>query len=70
MDLASQGSGIITLDIGDADAGRVWKNLMAERIVTAPRGGGIRFSPHIHNDETQIDRALEGLSRAVSEGEL
>jgi len=60
-DLATRGSGIVTLAIGGADAPTLWQKLLARRIVTAPRGGGIRFSPHLHNTPEQIDRALAEL---------
>lgn len=63
--LFEAGSGMVTLDIGPADPPVTWKKLMAERVVTAPRGGGIRFSPHIHNTEAQIDHALAVLVQAT-----
>ena len=32
--------------------------LAAERIYVAPRLGRIRISPHVYNDETDIDRFI------------
>jgi selenocysteine lyase/cysteine desulfurase len=32
------------------------------------RLGGIRFSPHVANDSTDIDRALEVVERVVGAG--
>lgn len=58
-------SGILTLGINGADATTVWQKLMAKRIVTAPRGGGIRFSPHLHNTTAQLDEALLALHAAL-----
>jgi len=60
--LGERGSGIITLALNGADATTVWQKLMDQRIVTAPRGGGIRFSPHLHNTPAQIDQALAALA--------
>jgi cysteine desulfurase/selenocysteine lyase len=64
-DLERRGSGIVTVDIGAADPTTVWRKLMAQRVVTAPRGGGIRFSPHLHNSHEQIDQALSALQQAL-----
>lgn len=64
--LFEAGSGMVTLDIGIADPVDVWKYLLEKRVVTAPRGGGIRFSPHVHNTRQQIDHALSVLIRALT----
>jgi selenocysteine lyase/cysteine desulfurase len=56
-------AGIVTLATGQVDATTLWRKLLAERIVTAPRGGGIRFSPHMHNSRDQIDHALDRVAR-------
>lgn len=64
-DLETRGSGIVTFALERADPPTVWRKLLAQRIVTAPRGGGIRFSPHLHNTERQIDRALAALHAAT-----
>lgn len=39
-------------------------HLTAAGIRCAPRGGGIRFSPHFYNDQTDIDAALAALGNA------
>jgi cysteine desulfurase / selenocysteine lyase len=40
--------------------------LVAGRVHAAPRLGGVRFSPHLYNDEADVDRALEVLGRALA----
>lgn len=57
-------SGIITLAVDPHRAPDIWRTLMDQRIVTAARGAGIRFSPHLHNTEAQIDEALAALAAA------
>lgn len=69
-DRGRHGSGIVTLDIGDAEPEKVWRRLLEKRIVTAPRGGGIRFSPHVHNTERQIAYTLEVLSGILDESSM
>lgn len=39
-----------------------------ERIGGAPRGGGLRLSPHFYNLMSEVDRALEGVARYVRQG--
>lgn len=60
-------SGIVTLAIGAADAPTLWRKLLAERVVAAPRGGGIRFSPHLHNSEAQLARAVQVLAQLLEQ---
>lgn len=40
--------------------------LVAERVHVAPRLSGIRFSPHLYNDDADVDRALEVLEAALA----
>ena len=42
---------------------RVHRHLEEHGIVTAPREGMIRFSPHFYNDETDVARVIEAISR-------
>ncbi len=59
-------SGIVVVPVSPHDNVKIWQKLMADRVVTAPRGGGIRFSPHLHNHAAQIDKALASLARAMN----
>jgi selenocysteine lyase/cysteine desulfurase len=38
--------------------------LLKHDVVTTPRGGGVRFSTHIFNDESDVERALAAADRA------
>jgi cysteine desulfurase/selenocysteine lyase len=41
-----------------------WHRQLEERhIVSAPREGLVRFSPHFYNDESEVDRVIEALVR-------
>jgi len=42
---------------------RLHRLLDEERIITAPREGLLRFSPHVYNDDEEIDRVIEVLRR-------
>ncbi len=37
--------------------------LLAENVVVTARAGGVRFSTHIYNDESDVQRALEAIDR-------
>lgn len=60
--LESRCSGIVTLALKGLDATTIWQKLMDQRIVCAPRGGGLRISPHIHNTEAQVDQLVGALA--------
>lgn len=53
-------AGILTFRIPDArfEPTALWRALLARGLVCAPRGGGIRFSPHFYTDEAVLDQAL------------
>lgn len=44
---------------------RLHRLLDEERIITAPREGLLRFSPHVYNDDGEIDRVIEVLRRII-----
>lgn len=44
---------------------RLHRLLDEERIITAPREGLLRFSPHFYNDDEEIDRVIEVLRRII-----
>jgi selenocysteine lyase/cysteine desulfurase len=41
------------------------ERLAAERVYVAPRLGRLRISPHVYNDEADIDRATGALAKAL-----
>jgi cysteine desulfurase / selenocysteine lyase len=43
----------------------LYSRLLDRRVVSAARGGGIRFSPHFYNTETQLEQALEVLKEVL-----
>jgi selenocysteine lyase/cysteine desulfurase len=52
-------AGIVTFRVPDADPGVLQEKLMAQRVICANRGGGIRFSPHFYTPAEHIERAIE-----------
>ena len=42
------------------------QRLAAESIFAAPRLGRLRLSPHVYNDEEDVERLVTGLTRALS----
>jgi cysteine desulfurase / selenocysteine lyase len=59
-------STLVFVEAADAaSTGRGFQRLQADGIDVAQRAGGLRLSPHLHNTEHDIDRALQALA-AVS----
>lgn len=56
-------SQIVGVALPDAEAAR--RSLEEARVVAAVRGGNLRVSPHFFNDESDVDRTLEALGRAL-----
>jgi len=54
-------SGIVTFSVPGVDSQKLYAALMRRRVVCAPRGGGIRFSPHGYTPLAQIERAFRTL---------
>jgi selenocysteine lyase/cysteine desulfurase len=52
-------SGIVTFGADKHNSGTVTDQLMANRVICAARGGGIRFSPHFYTEKQQIQQAVE-----------
>ncbi len=51
----SQHGGIFTFALEGIDHNQLYETLVARGTVCAPRGGGIRLSPHYYNDTSQFD---------------
>ena len=53
-------AGILTFRIPDPrfDPTALWRALLGQGVVCAPRGGGIRFSPHFYTEEAALDKAV------------
>jgi cysteine desulfurase/selenocysteine lyase len=54
-------SGIFTFCVPGCDSKALVKKLLDRGVVTAPRGGGIRVSPHFYNTPGDMDAFLERL---------
>jgi selenocysteine lyase/cysteine desulfurase len=57
-------AGIVTFRVANADPGAIVARLRARDILCAHRGGGVRFSPHFYNTETQLHEAVRCLRGA------
>ena len=63
-----QRAGIVTFRIQSwaaSDHEELYRQLMAKKIICAPRGGGIRFSPHAHNSPESLERAVDTLFKLI-----
>jgi selenocysteine lyase/cysteine desulfurase len=59
-------AGIITFRFAQIDSNQLYQDLMANDVVCANRGGGVRFSPHFHTSQESMDKALAVLSKVLS----
>jgi selenocysteine lyase/cysteine desulfurase len=57
----SRRSGIVTFRPDHADPDAVYRKLMAQGVICAARGGGIRFSPHFYTPREKLTAAWERL---------
>lgn len=64
---ADMRAGIITFVPENMDPETCYRALMSAGVICAPRGGGIRFSPHFYTPMVVIDRALEILDEILEE---
>jgi len=55
----SRHGGIFTFSKKDVDSQQLYQCLVKKGVVCAPRGGGIRFSPHYYNQQTEFERLAE-----------
>jgi selenocysteine lyase/cysteine desulfurase len=58
-------SGILTFHVPDRDNQGLQRELMNQGVICACRGGGIRFSPHFHNQAGEIREAFTRLDRLI-----
>jgi selenocysteine lyase/cysteine desulfurase len=56
---ATQRAGIITFRKTDASTDAMYEYLQQQGIICAPRGGGIRLSPHFHTSRQQLEKTLD-----------
>lgn len=61
-------SGIVTFRPGQQEPKRLFKRLIGKRILCAPRGGGIRLSPHYYVPREQLDEALGIIGEELARG--
>ena len=54
-------SGIVTFTHGSQSPGTMYHRLLARRIVTAPRVGRLRISPHFYNTHEEVDTLIDAL---------
>ena len=57
----SERAGIVIFDSDRLTPTEIYERLLAENIVTAERGTGVRVSPHFYNTTSEIERLLEVL---------
>lgn len=55
-------AGIVTFQVPERDNQALYQGLMQHQVMCAFRGGGIRFSPHFYNTESEIETAFKRLS--------
>jgi len=55
-------SGIVTFTLDGFDPADVSAHLVRERFACAPRGGGVRLSPHGYIDEADVDALVEAVA--------
>jgi selenocysteine lyase/cysteine desulfurase len=65
-DTAVRAPHILSLGFPDGMPKRLIENLAAENIHVAPRLGRMRISPHVYNDEADVDRFLEAFHRLMA----
>ncbi len=52
-------AGIVTFRSRQMESEALWKQLMARNIICAPRGGGVRFSPHFYIPMQQLEDTMK-----------
>ncbi|MFM1892412.1 MAG: hypothetical protein RLZ44_1489, partial [Pseudomonadota bacterium] len=62
---AERRSGIVTFRPERVEPAACQQRLMAEGIICAARGGGVRLSPHFYTPQSALDAALEKVKAIV-----
>jgi selenocysteine lyase/cysteine desulfurase len=57
---------VLSLGFKDGVPQSLIEGLAAEHIYVAPRLGRMRISPHVYNDETDVDRFVQAMRRQLS----
>lgn len=66
-DRSGEGRSAVMTFVSDAmSADQLAERLEAKRFLCAPRGGGIRVSPHGYNDEAEVDAFVDAVSAALA----
>ncbi len=58
-------AGIVTFKRNDVDNVALYEYLMKNRVLCAPRSGGVRFSPHFYTSYEQLDAAMDLVMKFV-----
>lgn len=59
-------AGIVTFRVAGVESQALYRELMANRLICAQRGGGIRFSPHFYTEPRFLEWAIELTADAVA----
>lgn len=59
-------SGIVTFKVRDGNHTQIYHELMKRGVICAPRGGGIRFSPHFYTSAEKITTGVQILDQIIS----
>lgn len=59
-------AGIITFRVPGIPSARLYRDLMARRVLCAHRGGGIRFSPHFYTSIDVLDQAIQHIDDLIA----
>lgn len=62
----SRRAGIVTFKSMRISSDILFSSLKAQGIICAPRGGGIRFSPHFYTPTDALDRAIQAVARITA----
>jgi len=57
--------GIVTFHVEGVEQQKLYQQLMADGVICAQRGGGVRFSPHFYTPLTQLEQAFEKVGRFI-----